>query len=294
MRQVLRQAATPHARLAELPGRGVTRVWEWPGPPGAGTLMLLHGVTFTAELNWGKIFEPLARDFRVIALDLRGHGDGIRAGSVFRLEDCADDVAALAGILGIGRFVAVGYSMGGMVAQLMYQRHASLLSGLVLCATARNVLGSPAEKLAALALPTAALAVRWNPILQPVSAEFFGMALLGRVDDPATARWARDQLSRTTLSTAISAVQAVCEFTSHTWISQVDVPAAVVVTARDRIVPASRQLKLARAIRGASVHEVDADHAVCITAPHVFAQVLLQACWSVHGQSTERRTLPLP
>jgi 3-oxoadipate enol-lactonase len=284
VRQVLGEAAAPLARLAELPGRGVTRVWECAGPPGAGTLILLHGVTFTAELNWGKVFEPLARDFRVIALDLRGHGDGIMAGSRFRLEDCADDVAALAGILGIGRFVAVGYSMGGMVAQLLYRRHASLLSGLVLCATARNVLGSPAEKLAALALPTAAAAVRWNPMLQLVSAEFLGMALLGRVDDPATAGWARAQLSRTTLSTAISAVQAVCDFTSHTWISQVDVPAAVVVTARDRIVPASRQLRLARAIPGASVHEVDADHAVCITAPDAFAQALLQACWSVQSR----------
>ena len=281
MRQVLGEAATPRTRLAELPGRGAARVWEWAGPPGAETLMLLHGVTFTAELNWGMAFEPLARHFRVVAIDLRGHGDGISAGSRFRLEDCADDVAALTGVLGIGRFVPVGYSMGGMVAQLLYRRHASLVSGLVLCATARNVLGSPMERLAALALPTAAAALRWNPILQPVSAEFLGMALLGHIDDPATARWARTQLSRTTLATAVSAVQAVSEFTSHSWIGQVDVPTAVVVTTRDRIVPVSRQLKLARAIPGASVHEVDADHAVCVTAPQVFAEALLRACRSV-------------
>ena len=61
----------------------------------------------------------------------------------------------------------------------------------MLCATARNVLGSPIEKLAALALPTAAAAIQWNPLLQPMSAEFFGMTLLGPVDDPATARRAR-------------------------------------------------------------------------------------------------------
>ena len=95
-----------------------------------------------------------------------------------------------------------------------------------------------------------------------MSAEFFGMTLLGPVDDPATARWARAQMRRTTLATAISAVRAVSEFTSHSWIGEVDVPTAVVVTTRDRIVPASRQMKLARAIPGASVHEIDADHAV--------------------------------
>jgi 3-oxoadipate enol-lactonase len=289
VRQVLGEATAPLTRLVELPGRGVTRVWECAGPPGAPTVMLIHGVTFTAELNWGKVLAPLSRHFRVIAIDLRGHGDGIRPGPRFRLEDCADDVAALAEALDIGSFVAVGYSMGGMVAQLLYKRHAPLLSGLVLCATARNVLGSPIEKLAALALPTAAAAIAWNPLLQPMSAEFLGMTLLGSVDDPATARWARAQLRRTTLATAISAIRAVCEFTSHTWIGEVEIPTAVVVTARDRIVPASRQMKLARAIPGASVHEVDADHAVCTTAPQVFSPVLLQACWSVEARRARQQ-----
>jgi len=243
--------------------------------------MLIHGVTFTAELNWGKTMAALGGDFRVVAMDLRGHGDGIGAGSRFRLEDCADDVAALAEVLGVGPFVAVGYSMGGMVAQLLSRRHAPLLSGLVLCATARNVLGSPAEKLTALALPAAAAAIRLNPFLQPMSAELFGMALLGPVDDPATARQARAQLRRTSLGTAISAVQAVCEFSSHSWIGQVSVPTAVLVTTRDRVVPVGRQLRLARAIPGATVHEVAADHAACVTAPGIFNPVLLQACWSV-------------
>jgi 3-oxoadipate enol-lactonase len=289
VRQVPLEAGTPVSRLVELPGRGVTRVWECAGPRDAPTLMLIHGVTVTAELNWARVFAPLSRHFRVVAMDLRGHGDGIGAGVRFRLEDCADDVAALAEALGISGVVAVGYSMGGMVAQLLYRRHASLLSGLVLCATARNVLGSPMEKLAALALPTAAAAVQWNPLLQPMSAEFLGMTLLGSVDDPATARWARAQLRRTTLATAISAIRAVCEFTSHTWIGEVEIPTAVVVTARDRIVPASRQMKLAQAIPGASVHEVDADHAVCTTAPQVFSPVLLQACWSVEARRTRQQ-----
>jgi len=250
--------------------------------------MLIHGVACTAELNWGKVFAPLAGHFRVVAPDLRGHGDGISAGSRFRLEDCADDIAALAGALGIGRFAAVGYSMGGMVAQLLYRRHPSLVSGLVLCATAGNIGESPAEKLAALALPAAAM--WWNPALQLVSAEVLGPALLGPIDDPATASWARAQLSRTTLATAVSAFEAVCEFDSSGWISQVDVPTAVVVTTRDRILPASRQLELAQAVPDTSVYEVDADHAVCITAPQVFNPVLLEACRSVEaGRSKHAR-----
>ena len=108
-------------------------------------------------------------------------------------------------------------------------------------------------------------------MLHLIGAESFGMALIGRVDDPATGSWARAQLSRTTLATAVSAVRAVCKFTSDSWIGQVDVPAAVVVTPRDRIVPPGRQLELVRAVPGASLHEVDAGHGACITAPQLFA-----------------------
>ena len=281
MRKVPTDAAAPVTRLVELPGRGVTRVWECAGPPGAPALMLIHGVACTAELNWGKVFAPLAAHFRVVAADLRGHGDGIRARSRFRLEDCADDIAALAGALGIGRFTVVGYSMGGLVAQLVYRRHAPLVSGLVLCSTAGRVPGSPLDKLAAPALSAAAAAMRWNPVLQLMSAEVLGLALLGPIGDPATVRWARAQLRRTTLASAVSASLAVSTYTAMSWLGQVGVPAALVVTTRDRIVPASRQLELARAIPGASVHQVHAGHGVCLTAPQVYAPVLLTACWSV-------------
>jgi pimeloyl-ACP methyl ester carboxylesterase len=134
--------------------------------------------------------------------------------------------------------------------------------------------------MAALAVPAMAAALQWNPMLHLMGADCVGMALLGRVDDPATARWARAQLSRTTLATTLSAMRAVCGFTSDSWISQVDVPTAVVITARDRVVPPGRQLELARAIPGASVHHLDADHGACINAPQLFARALLEACWS--------------
>src|SRR6201995_4888283 len=105
-----------------------------------------------------------------------------------------------------------------------------------------------------------------------MSAELLGMALMGPVEDPATARLARAPLRRTSLGTAISAIQAACEFTSHSWIGRVDVPATVVVTARDHVVPVSRQLRLARAIPGASVPDVDADHAGAVARPEAFTQ----------------------
>ena len=102
---------------------------------------------------------------------------------------------------------------------------------------------------------------------------------------------ARAQLRRTTLATVVSATDAVCEFSSDGWISQVDVPAAVVITDRDRVVPPGRQLELARAIPGASVRHLDADHGACVNAPQLFAPALLEACWSVApGRGSTLRT----
>ena len=137
----------PAGRSVELPGRGSTFVRERRGPEGAPVVVLLHGWTATAALNWAHCFTPLAGHFRVIALDHRGHGRGLRADAPFRLEDCAADVAALIGELGIERCIAVGYSMGGPIAQLLWQRHPRLVDGLVLCATSATFNGTARERM---------------------------------------------------------------------------------------------------------------------------------------------------
>src|SRR5687767_5766180 len=114
-----------------LPNRGATYVRDLPGPEGAPVLLLLHGWTATADLNWLPSFRTLSQDFRVVALDHRGHGRGIRSTDAFTLEDCADDAAALLRHLGVGSAIVVGYSMGGPIAQLLWRRHPDLVAALV-------------------------------------------------------------------------------------------------------------------------------------------------------------------
>jgi 3-oxoadipate enol-lactonase len=264
--------------LVDLPGRGTTRVWQVPGPSGASTLMLIHGVALTAEVNWSSVFEPLGKQFRVVAPDLRGHGDGIPTGGTFRLEDCADDVAALGKELRIERFVAVGYSMGGLIAQLLFRRHPQLVEGLVLCCTARNFRGGPLDRLGALALPAMAATVHWSPLGRMVVAQLLSSTLMGERTDSQTRSWAVNHMRRAALTTTLSAMQAVSEFTSHDWVSEINVPTAVVIPTEDRVVPPHRQHKLAEAIPGAAVYEVDADHGLCFNDPERFAAVLRKAC----------------
>ena len=125
----------PEGRRLDLPNRGKTWIREVAGPKGAPTVVLLHGLGATGLLNWFPSFGPLSQRFNVVAIDHRGHGRGIRPRLRFRLEDCADDVAAMIRELGIGNAIVVGYSMGGPITQLTWRRHPDLVAGVVLCAT---------------------------------------------------------------------------------------------------------------------------------------------------------------
>jgi 3-oxoadipate enol-lactonase len=291
------EIARPVAREWEvvLPGRRRVVATDTGGPDGAPALVLLHGVTLTARLNWAAVLPALGRRYRVITLDLPGHGRSSPGPAQFRLEDCADDVAVVASALGVRRMIPVGFSMGGLVAQLVWRRHRDLTAGLVLCSTARNVSGSPWEQSGALLMPGLVAAAAWMPALFPLSngllgADVVGASLLDGVVDPADRREALLEMRRTSLLDALSAIQAACRFSSHSWIGSVDVPTAVVITTGDRVVPARRQWKLARAIPGSVVHEIDGGHGVFLDAPGTFTAGLLAACGSVTDQDDRALT----
>jgi 3-oxoadipate enol-lactonase len=256
--------------------------------------MLLHGWTASSALNWYATFPTLARQFDVVAIDHRGHGRGIRTRRRFRLEDCADDVVALADHLGIDQFVAVGYSMGGPVAQLTWRRHRDRVSGLVLCSTARNFTGQrPGERAALPMLGLASLVARATPLRWQRS---LGQRLLaGRYDQTELGRWALSEVERNNPRMIVEAGQAIAGFSSREWIGQVDVPTAVLVTEFDSVVPPRRQHALAAAIDGSVTYPVRGDHGVCALDPDQFVPVLDQACREVieraqaHPRDRDRR-----
>jgi len=270
-----RSAAIDHA--VDLPGRGPTWVRDIPGPAGAPTVVLLHGLGATARLNWGPSFRPLSRHFRVLALDHRGHGRGLRTRR-FRLEDCADDAVHAAEARGVERFAAAGYSMGGPIASLAWRRHPDRVAGLVLCATARHFAARPVARAARLLLPLAEGGARLVPAL---AHRRLLERMLARVEHPELRERIRQEFIGHHPATVIQAAGALGRFSSHDWIGSVRVPVAVVVTTRDDLVPPVRQRKLAASIPGAEVFEVEGDHGACVAVPERFTPALVEACRSV-------------
>ncbi|MEY2400868.1 MAG: hypothetical protein QOJ08_979 [Ilumatobacteraceae bacterium] len=272
----------PPGVAMELPGRGSTFVRTLDGPIGAPTVVLLHGWTATADINWFTCYRPLAEQFRVVALDHRGHGRGIRSRKFFRLEDCADDTVAVCDVLGIDKFIPVGYSMGGPIAQLIWQRHRQRTAGLVMCATASYFSTSREERLSFLGISGLAAVARLTPIQtrQWLTEQFY----LQRKADQWEP-WAIEEASQHDWRAVLEAGRAIGNFSSREWIGDIDVPTSTLITMRDRVVPVRRQVRLFEAIPDAEAFRVDGDHDSVVANAKQFAPTLLRACRSVVERS---------
>lgn len=264
----------PTEHFLALKGRGRIRVCQLEGPPGAPALMLLHGLGATGPLNWFSAFSELAERYYVLAVDHRGHGHGIPTRR-FRLKDCADDAVAVADALGVPEFIAVGYSMGGPIAKLCWNRHPDRVRGLVLCATAKHFTPRQFPVLTRAILPGAVIGARMAPKLA------LGQIIEGMVRDirePSVKDYVRREMASADPAALAQATRAVIRFSSRDWVSNIDVPTAVVVTTRDEVVPTRRQYALADAIPGARRFEVDGDHFACAIPKTGFVSELVAAC----------------
>ena len=86
--------------------------------------------------TWQGVIARLETDARCLVLDQRGWGWSQALDGRYDLDAMADDVEDVAAALGLERYVLVGHSMGGKVAQIVAARGAAALAGLVLVAPA--------------------------------------------------------------------------------------------------------------------------------------------------------------
>jgi 3-oxoadipate enol-lactonase len=272
----------PPARFVDLDERGTIIVRDFGGAPGAPVLVLLHGWTATADLNWFKCYGGLGERFRIIAFDHRGHGTGVRTKKPFRLEDCADDAVDIASALGVDAFIPVGYSMGGPVAQLIWRRHPERVTGLVLCATAPYFAGRRTERRMLLGLSGLAAVARLAPEQAKV---WLTEQLYLQRKTMQWEPWALQQAATHDWRMVLEAGRAIGNFSSSDWLHEIDVPVSTVLTMRDQVVPLRRQAKLFETIPDTEAFRVDGMHDAVVANADRFVPTLIRSIESIERRS---------
>ena len=120
---------------------------EWGDTRTRHAVIMLHGYTETCEV-WSDVAGDLAREFRVIALDQRGHGKTDRASDHdYTRATQVEDLEAIIEALGLRSVTLIGHSLGGANAICYAAENPEMVTALVVIETAPEVLRSGIEQL---------------------------------------------------------------------------------------------------------------------------------------------------
>ena len=270
--------AVPEGRVVNVPDRGEMFLRQADGPREGPTILLLHGWTLSADLNWFTgVYEEAARHGPVVAPDVRGHGRGLRSDQDFTLEAATDDVAALIRHLELDPVIAVGYSMGGSMALLLWQRHPELVSGLVLAATGLQWRSNLWERVVWTAMSFVEYGMRLGAPEGGLADRYLREAAAESPELEQSQGWIKGEIRRGDAADIAAAARSLSTFDARPFAGDIDVPAAVVVTKGDRLIRRKRQEELAGAIPDAHKVELEGQHNSWLVRPAEFAEATGEA-----------------
>ena len=265
----------PPARIVRVPDRGEFFVRHHRHPdPDAPVVLLLHGWTASADIQFLGAYRALADMCSFVGVDHRGHGRGLRSLQRYELEDVADDAAAVVREMGLTNVIALGYSMGGPIAMHLVRRHRDLVRGLIVQATALEWRATLRERLVWRLLPIMGAALRsWT---QPYALRKAIERMLDDDSELAQHReWVVAETMRNEPRVMIQAGRALSRHDARGWAGDLDVAAGCLVTTRDRLVKPRKQRQLAKALE-AEVVEVSMDHLDALDTRSGFADATVR------------------
>lgn len=239
---------------------------------GAPVVVLLHGYPLNRSM-WREQVDALSARHRVVAPDLRGHGETQASGEATTMEALAQDVAALLDELRIERVVLGGLSMGGYVALAFYRLFPQRVGALVLADTratpdtgeARRGREESARKALTEGMPAIADAML-PKLLAPATVE----------EQPDVAARVRAMICATKPEGAAAALRAMAVRRDQTdLLPQISVPTLIIVGSEDTLTPPRDAQAMHRAIDGSRLEIIDgAGHLSNVERPAQFNRAL--------------------
>ncbi len=245
-----------------LPLHGRRIAYDLLGAEDAPTVCITHSLASDGG-SWAEQVPALLQSgFRVLRLDMRGHGGSDPVSGDYSMAALADDVAAALAALGIPRVHYIGLSIGGMIGQAFALAHGERLISAMWCDT---LPASPkgADEIWAQRINT----VRGAGSLLPLADMTVERWLTGAFKAQHPGRWRqiRDTVVGTTPAGYLGCCAAILDFDFVPRLPSVRVPTLVLCGAEDAGTPASENRRLAGLVPDARYEEM----AGCLHFPNV-------------------------
>ncbi len=225
-------------------------------------IVFIHG-SMGNHMSW-EFQKQLSEKYRLVLLDLPGHGESDLLDEEISVKLYADYVAEFVRGLGIEKMVVVGHSLGGAICIQLALNYPELLRGLVL-------VGSGA-KLGV--LPTILEALRTN-FEESIELAIGGMAFAGNTN-PELIEMAKNECLKCKQQVGYSDFAACNNFDVRERISEINIPTLIIVGAEDKLTPVKWSQYLNEKISNSSLKIIEsAGHMVMIEQPEELNQAML-------------------
>lgn len=218
---------------------------------------------------WDEVAAPLARQWRAIRYDKRGHGLSSHPVAATGIGDFAADLAGLIDALKVGAATIVGISIGGLIAQELYRSRRDLVASLVLCDTGHRIGNAEFYNARADLVQSAGLEAIADGVLERwFTADY-------RTKNPDTMAGWRAMLTRTPRDGYVAACRIVGQPDFTEAAKAVAAPTVVIVGDEDGATPPALARELAGLIPGARLEIVaGAGHLPCIERPEAMRALI--------------------
>lgn len=242
---------------------------EIEGPDDAPVLMLSNSLGTDLHM-WEPQIAELAKRFRVVRYDSRGHGQSVAGEGPYSIATLGRDALAIMDALDLHQVNWLGLSMGGMVGQWLLAHAPSRINRAVLANTSSHMPDSRPWNARILTVQNEGM----NAVAQTVVDRWFTPEFQGR--DPAAVERIATMLRHVPPQGYVAACAAVRDMDLRETIRVIDKPVLVIAGTRDPATPAPLGREIAASIRGAAYVELDTAHLSNIERPEEFTAAVVK------------------
>jgi 3-oxoadipate enol-lactonase len=243
------------------------------GPDAAPVVCFTHSLTADGGMWQEQVPILLGAGFRVLRLDMRGHGGSDPVAGDYSMTALATDVVRSLDALGLDTVHYIGLSIGGMIGQALLLEHGNRLRSAILCDT---LPGTPAGSAAMWDERKAAVraANGLSTLADATIDRWFTPAFKAR--NPARWRQIHDTLAGTTAQGYLGCAAAIQNFDFEGRLHTITVPTLVVCGDQDPATPPAANRLIASKIPGARYEEIkDARHLPNVEHPEIFNPIMV-------------------